>query len=379
MRRCLLYLAISVLGAACAGHSQDSELQDVLNGARLLFVQSDTLFYMEIGQWGKIFLYSPCDNGSTVRWAASGKCALIATPSSVTVINVDTKQVSYSKTGLSINNDPSADPAADISYDGNTVYFAQGNNIKAIDLSSDQVSTVYTTSSANQITEGELCVSGNGKRFAGRQSNDYAVFIDIEKKLEGQYAEECSPAISPSGTILAVNQDGHQNIKTFTWELDADAPVEWRIINIAGKGKWDNQTWSNHENYYVGNGDGGACKIVNVQTEDVYNFGHSTVCLYPDLWVPASVGGIVPASAATGAPARSALLPEKKNRQLFCNFSSNTSTRITAKPGISRITLYSLTGRKIAQHRIRTSNRPQPVTIAPEHAGSSLYIVKQLP
>lgn len=379
MYKQLMSFLMVVITLASMSYSQDADLENVLNGARLLFIQNETLYYMEIGKWEKVVLHSPCANGSAVRWAASGKRALIAAPSSVTVIDIATEQVAYSKTGLSINNDPTADPAADISYDGTTIFFAQGNNIKALDIASEQVTTIYTTSSANQITEGELCVSENGKRFAGRKNNAYAVFVDIEKGLEGQYAEECSPAISPSGTILAVNQDGHQNIKTYKWTLDAAEPVEWRIINIAGNGKWDNQTWSNHEDYYVGNGDGGDCKIVNVQTEEVYNFGHATVCLYPDLWVPSSAGGIVPTMETIHSSIAPARRTEGKNTNPYCRFSPDGTNRVLTGPGISRILVYSLSGRKIAEQHIQKSSHPIPVSIGTTGENHSMTIIQQLP
>jgi hypothetical protein len=338
----------AVLGiaiAVCAAYTQDNDLESVMKGARLLYVQNQTLYSMEVGIWEKTALFSPCGNGDAVRWAATGQRALVASGTAVTVIDVNTKQPVYTKSGLSINYVSTADPAADISYDGTTIYFVQGNNIKAIDIATDKITTIYTTKSASQITEGELCVSGNGKRFVGRQSNACAVYVDIEKGIEGQYAQECSPAISPSGTILAVNQDGHQYIKTFNWPLASAAPVEWRRISIAGKGKWDNQTWSNHEDYYVGNGDGGDCKIVNVRTQDVYTFGHSTLCEYPDLWIPGEAGGSVPGTGVGGAVHPSGFSGVKTSRPSGMLTGAGLTTR-TALPHDKAFVSYSLSGRK---------------------------------
>ncbi|MBD3347149.1 MAG: hypothetical protein GF401_19010 [Chitinivibrionales bacterium] len=375
MKKVFLFAVAVITGGVCVVQGSDSDLESIMMGARLLYQQNRKAYYMEVGEWQRKHICDNVDNKDALKWAGTGDRVLIATGSSVKVVDIETKDILYERDNLNINRSTNANTAAEISYDAKTIYFVQGNNINAIDIGGNNIWTIFTTSSSNKIREGEFCVSSDGNRFVGRYSNNRAVYIDIAKDLQGDFADECSPAISPSGTRLAVNQGGHREIATYKWELDDNEPSYWRNVT-SSVGQWDNHTWSNHEDYYLGRGDPGDAKIVNIRTQDSYSFGHSTNSNYPDLWIPASAGGVVPQQTFSVSKHISSG-PSRSHSRTTHKITPLSTSNITVNPGVICIQVLSLTGKIVYSANISQTHSERIIQLPARLTNGAFILVQE--
>ncbi|MBD3419793.1 MAG: hypothetical protein GF398_06730 [Chitinivibrionales bacterium] len=341
------FLVLVVLLTTSA-FGQDGALEAVLEGAKVAYLKNNRLYIMEVGQWNAIQIASNLnDTGNTVKWAATGDLIAVANGSRIKVYDIHTKSEVFSKFNLSINGKGGGNYSMEFGYDGKHVYFVDNRDIKKISLSTGQISKVYTTKSEFKIGEGEFGISENGKRFAGRYSNQKAVYIDIDNSLEGTYDNECSACISPGGTRLAVNSRNplHTRLHVSRWPLTADSPSHWRNVDSRW-GKWDNHTWSNHEDWVIGSQD--ECALINVNPNAgtaSYKMQHGTESWYPDLWIPANKGGVVPSNPTYIATKNnfSNILTVKASNRLMTTIRDNQKRELAVHEGAA----FSILGQKM--------------------------------
>jgi hypothetical protein len=143
----------------------------------------------------------------------------------------------------------------DISWSGDAVYvLVQGSpsTIERVSVPEGTVTEVYRLKTGERL-QGEFGVSRDGNRFVFRgNDSDRPYCVDVGLDSEVQYGHTCSPAISPSGTVLANNAGNHVDALVYDWPIGAAEPVEMRVVK--GCHKWDNHHYSNDDRFYVGKG-----------------------------------------------------------------------------------------------------------------------------
>jgi hypothetical protein len=261
------------------------EAYEIIPGAKAFWINSGTIRCIDIST-GE---FSTVGEGSgTVKVSGNGKYVVAGNHGSgVVVYELATGTQVYSKS-ITFNGSGDASDAVEISWDGSEIMIVQGDDINALNAKNGSTRLLFATTSSNRIREGELSASWDWSRIVGRYSNNKAIYIDVAQKTQGQYANECSPCISPSGRITAVNQNGHTTMQIYKWDEGAGSPQKWKKC-ATQVGEWDNHTWSNHENYLIGTG-----KILDVNSCESFlaNAGGS----YNDLWVPVGPPDTIPPS-----------------------------------------------------------------------------------
>jgi hypothetical protein len=289
-------------------------LQEALPGARLLYKNPDNsrIYYHEIGTSGSKQVTDNSVGHAQVKWINTGDKILYGGPDRrLTIVDLDGNVLfSYQLNG-DINMKVSRDHqySFDPSYDGKKIYYVSGNTISVLDIETRHVSDVFELNSDNRIREGEFCVSADGNRFVGRYSNSKSIYVDVKMNSQGSYGSDCSPCISPSGTVCATNTGSpmHANMIVYTWPLTQRSPRESHRAQI-NSGQWDNHTWSNHEAICVGANNGLKPRVIDVMIETGGGQYRRNWIVqdvpdniwYPDFWVPEEIGGVVLKDRETG-------------------------------------------------------------------------------
>ena len=134
---------------------------------------------------------------------------------------------------------------------------------------------------------GEPGISADGKRLAARSGHDLHA-IDLPTRETRKYGRGCSSGISPDGNSLMCNLDGHREMVISSW--DGKRRVKMSANSCEPDRKWDNQHWSNSNDYISAQGSGEraeayvVCVSKNRGTRLTWEGGVS----YPDLFVASS-------------------------------------------------------------------------------------------
>ena len=104
----------------------------------------------------------------------------------------------------------------------------------------------------------EPSFSADGKWFVARKQRAHKSLevVDLENQKERAYGTGCCASISPDGLWMTNNFDGH-NRMTIHNRLDENKNIYATTETLLPERKWDNPTWSNHNNYFVAKGDRG--------------------------------------------------------------------------------------------------------------------------
>jgi Tol biopolymer transport system component len=130
---------------------------------------------------------------------------------------------------------------------------------------------------------GEPGISADGTRMASRLDGDVWA-IDLVKKTDFMYARGgCSSGISPDGRWLMSNRGDHKSMNIRSWNGKKTKVLRSSI------GRWDNQTWSNHNDYICAEGEKtGDSYVVKVSTGRGTRVTWVGNTVYPDLYVAAT-------------------------------------------------------------------------------------------
>jgi Tol biopolymer transport system component len=136
--------------------------------------------------------------------------------------------------------------------------------------------------SKNKI--GEPGISADGKHIVYRLGrNLYAA--DLADKKNFIYAKSaCSSGISPNGKWIMNNRGNHESMNIRSWNGKKVSLLKANICRPDGK--WDNHTWSNHNDYICAEGDKtGDSYVINISTKVGTRITQVGNTNYPDLYL----------------------------------------------------------------------------------------------
>ncbi|MBD3239233.1 MAG: hypothetical protein GF331_01505 [Chitinivibrionales bacterium] len=145
---------------------------------------------------------------------------------------------------------------------------------------------------------GEIAISSDGTRVAFRDGNP--TWHNVSTGTTREYNTRCSAGISPNGSRLIANNDGHDDFSLYSFNGSSHS----KLRNVGYNGvlsTGDNQAFCVNSNDWVcvlvdnaGTNYGKACGIVNISTNEVYQVASwsSSKTMYPDFFL-GSLPGVV--------------------------------------------------------------------------------------
>lgn len=128
--------------------------------------------------------------------------------------------------------------------DGRSLFFSNGKWLKEISLDSGKVSQTFKAPSAIK----EISVSADGNVFAMTVKTRFGFEVhsfDQRNKHLRKVARGCSANVNPEGTLVSVLNSDHTRLVLYA----TNTLVAVNEIRAPGKGKFDNQIWTNHRHW----------------------------------------------------------------------------------------------------------------------------------
>lgn len=208
---------------------------------KVVFQRPDGIYTITIGSRDATRLTS---SGSSPRWSPDGKLITFVDGNRIKIMTStgqNVRELTRTSKGKAVCFHP----------DGDRVLYTDRKAIKAIEISNGRTTTLAT---GNEFFELDI-------------SHDGTVLVATEKKISGGYrvvaidltlgeqhtiSSGCSASISPNGKRITANASNHKKLLFFHRATNKQvASVEM----IEGK-KFDNQYWSNHQDWFASKSDG---------------------------------------------------------------------------------------------------------------------------
>ena len=251
--------------------SQD-QLASEIEGA-VIYARHNRIYKVMIGDWKAIEL----GKGEYARWGPRGKKIAVYDRRKIYVMNADgsgrklVTDEAWEKRGCPI----------EFHTNGREIIFVRRNKrgLWAVNISDGKMRKLADFHDYG----GEPGISADGKRMVSRGGSLYA--IDLEKKADFVYSKSgCSSGISPDGTWLINNDDGHRTMTIRSWDRKTVKTLRASICKPDSG--WDNQTWSNHNDYILAQGDNkGESYVINIPAKRGTRVTWVGNTVYPDLYI----------------------------------------------------------------------------------------------
>ena len=238
------HLAVSSLPADKTVNSasiepQQQELPQGPPAGRLVYQRSDGIYVLDTTSKEEIRVTT---SGTFPRWSPDGRYIAFLDHDSLQLMTADGKnQKSLAKTSGGVT--------LCFSRDGKSIFYTDADTVRKIDLASGTVSMVLSGHLVLEIdtsVDGRLLVATE-RIFGGYQ----VVSIHVPDGAIQVVSRGCSASISPGGRIT-VNGGNHRELFMFSSRTYAR---ENALLMVDGK-KFDNQFWSNHEDWLTSKSEG---------------------------------------------------------------------------------------------------------------------------
>ncbi len=261
-------------------------------------------------------------NAKWVRWNPAGtKLAVLTSDSKVYVMDA-VKNASLTLLVSSVDN--GANCGIEFHTNGHEILYAKSRIIYAVDIDTKVTRMLVMPPPASLVPtpdcDGEIGISANGNRMVWRGTEkgftgygtttfvmphkvDFALNYDSLYLIQN-YSDPnnvklidpngCSTNISPDGSMVMNNTRAHGSLAAhksiMIWKFEATGALVKEIIIPTGipDPLWDNQHWSNHNDWIAAKGDGGGLiesYVTNRITDSTYRVTWEGSTDYPDLWV----------------------------------------------------------------------------------------------
>lgn len=186
-----------------------------------------------VGEWRPIDL----GEGNYARWGPDGKRIAVLHKGAIYVMNADgTDRKKLVPGGVSGGD------GCQMEFHTNgreILYSPHGKSTWSVNIADGKTRSLglpFTT---------EFCISADGKRLVGR--NHGCCAVELPGKKHRKYAGGCAPGISPDGQWLMNNTGSHKTMDIRRW--DGSGKFSITAETCRPDQKWDNQHWSNHNDY----------------------------------------------------------------------------------------------------------------------------------
>ncbi len=260
------------VGAKKAKKSPRDQLASEIEGA-VIYARNRRIYKVVIGDWKPIEL----GRGEYARWGPHGKKIAVYDRRKIYVMNADgsgrklVTDEAWQKSGCPI----------EFHTNGREIVFIRRNKrgLWAVNISDGKMRKLVDLRNYS----GEPGISADGKRMVCRGNSVYA--IDLVKKTDVKYSGGCASGISPDGKWIMNNDDGHKTMTIRSW--DRKTVKKLRASICRSDNEWDNQTWSNHNDYVCAEGDGKTSDgyVINISANRGTRVTWVGNVVYPDLYV----------------------------------------------------------------------------------------------
>jgi len=221
--------------------------------ARVVYERPDGIYAQDIA--GRARLIGA--GGTWPRWSPDGSTVAFVKENSIAIVNVD-------GTGLAAVARASAPRAVAWHQDGERIFFTDGDSVRAVRISSGEVSQV--ASGARFL---EIDISRDGRYLAatvkGFGGFGFRVRIyDLKTGNSRELAKGCGASYSPDGQQVSNLLSGHRKIAL----LDLNKGSEEGAVYAPTGYRFDNPFWSNHPDWIVSQSDGKKSDILLHRVSD---------------------------------------------------------------------------------------------------------------
>jgi dipeptidyl aminopeptidase/acylaminoacyl peptidase len=162
-----------------------------------------------------------------------------------------------------------------------------------IGISADGNRMVYR--GYEQVVNGVSIVMPHKVDFTLNYDSLYLLYYDDPNNIRTVEPNGCSTNISPDGSMVmnntrahpSTNNIAHKSIMIWNFEATGALIKEIMIPTDVPDPMWDNQHWSNHNDWIAAKGDGGVTEsyLINWRSGNTYRVTWEGATNYPDLWV----------------------------------------------------------------------------------------------
>lgn len=252
-----------------AGYTEALPLE--LTGARLVYERSGGVYVKELPAGPSRRLVA---DATWPRWAPDGNTVFC-------VRGNELLQVDTGSGVVQVVHQVTAPRALAIPPPGDVLYFTEDQRVARLLLATGRVETVC---------EGqrylELDVSPHGRRivYTVKRMGFQVRGLDVGSGREQVLGRGCSAGVSPDGSLVMVNQRGHQRLALVRFEDGVEAGA----VTVPKGLQADNQAWSNHPDWIVSITEGARQDVLAHRVADdrfwfLTEVGDGD---RPDLWLP---------------------------------------------------------------------------------------------
>ncbi|MDM8553119.1 lysylphosphatidylglycerol synthase domain-containing protein [Desulfococcaceae bacterium HSG7] len=223
---------------------ESNELIQLLSqrGAKIVYQCNDGLCKKLIGGKTPVLL---TNRGAYPRWSPDGRWVAFIRGKAIMRMSSDGKNAQVMAKAQTPR-------AVAWSPDGREVVFTNGKSVKAVHIDTLAVDTLITGSKFLEI---DMAYSSVGNILAATVKTLFSYQVKMFNLKTGQnrtIARGCSASLSPEGLLVTVNADNHEKLDLY-W---VHSGVKKGQIDAPHRLKFDNQYWSNKQDWIVSKSEG---------------------------------------------------------------------------------------------------------------------------
>jgi len=254
--------------------NKNTPLSEMITG-KIVYQRPDGIYISRIGEKKPKLLVK---NGVYPRWSPDGKHVAYIDGNKIMHISEhgeELKKIATTVQAKALCFDP----------DGRSILFTDGKYIRRVELEHHKVTMVLKGGEFLEVD-----VAGDATRLAATVRTPFGFRVrvyDLQNGTSRTVASGCSASLSPDGSLVTVNGKSHRFLNLHKWQsLEVSGNV-----NAPENRKFDNQFWSNSQQWLVSTAEGEIHNIYvhNIQSNISYRITDTGDCDRADLFVSGKV------------------------------------------------------------------------------------------